>query len=303
MKQRVGWLKRYAFLNRMFRVQLKVQMHPSDLLSTSEVQACLERSGYLMESRLVRSLTGADFFVEPNVAHKDPRTGKTRELDLVAEYAKGNYSERVCVKTTFVIEAVNNRLPVVLLTERPSTPNADFENYIKFAWTPSDSQFFSAFHVYDEKLANVDNLFSQYCALTRKSNRDELMASHPDDLYSSLLKLAEYTEGELDAFRDWTADELGRYWRIFFWRPMLVVSGQLMLARVGPDGAVCLEETTIGRLEFNWHQAEERKTTVIEVVHENYLLKHLSAVRVHDDDIAGRLASFKATVENAATDA
>ena len=35
------------------------------------IRESLERSGYLMKSRVVRALTAADFFVEPNVTHKD----------------------------------------------------------------------------------------------------------------------------------------------------------------------------------------------------------------------------------------
>ena len=80
-----------------------------------------------MESRLVRSLTEQGYFVEPNQVLRDPRTGKSREIDLVTEYYSYN-SERpkVCVKTHFVVEAINNRFPFVLTTERPYTPNARF---------------------------------------------------------------------------------------------------------------------------------------------------------------------------------
>jgi hypothetical protein len=155
-------------------------------LTLDQVRACLDRSGYLLESRLVRALSNAYFFVEPNVAHKDPRTGKSRELDLIAEDSGRTDNPKTCVKTTLVVEAVNNRFPFVVLTERPSSPNADFENYVKFAYTPEPSPFLHSFHIYDEKKADWLNLFSQYCVLTKKSSKDELMASHPDDIYGSL---------------------------------------------------------------------------------------------------------------------
>lgn len=263
-------------------------------LSTVYVKECLERSGYLMESRLVRSLSDARFFVEPNVAHKDPRTGKSREIDLVAEDACWYDHKGVCVKTTFVIEAVNNRYPIVLLTERPSTPNADFENYIKFAWTPENCPFVDRFDVYEEKNANWENLFSQYCALTRKTGRDEFMASHPDDMYSSLQKLAEYTQVELSNFKEWTSEEQVIYWRLFFWQPMLVVSGQLMVAQVAEDGNVQLREVPLARLEFNWHDADVRRTTVIEVIREDFLLERLESIRGQDCEIEGRMFTHRA---------
>lgn len=241
----------------------------------------------------MRSLTRADLFVEPNVAHKDPRTGKSRELDLVAQDATGYYHRRAAVKTTFVIEAINNRYPVVLLTERPSTPNSDFESYIKFAWTPENLDFLNDFHAYEEKQADWENLFSQYCSLTKKSARDELMAHHPDDMYSSLLKLAEYTEDELESFRSWTNGEEGQYWRLFFWRPILVIGGQLMLSVANDRGEIELRESPIGRLEFNWHDGEERKTTVVEFVQEKYLLEHIESIRTQDHDIGRRMSEFR----------
>jgi hypothetical protein len=272
-------------------------MTPEESISIEEVKACLNRSGYLMESRLVRLLSDAGFFVEPNVAHQDPRTGKAREIDLVAEDAHGSYYYGACVKTTFVIEAINNRFPIVLLTERPSTPNADFESYIKFACTPEPCSFLNEFSVYDEKNVDWHNLFSQYCALTKKSGRDEFMASHPDDMHSSLLKLAEYAEDELSHFQEWTSEQEGEYWRLVFWQPILVVSGQLMSAKVGTDGTIQLQEVPLARLEFNWHDEDVRRTTVIEVIREDFLLERLNAVREHDGRSAERMAAFVANMK------
>lgn len=233
------------------------------------------------------------FFVEPNVAHKDPRTGKAREIDLTAESASGTLRRGVCVKTTFVIEAINNRYPVVLLTERPSTPNADFESYVKFGTSPEPCPFIHEIHIYDEKGADWENLFSQFCALSKKNARDELMASHPDDIYSSLLKASEYTEDQVAAFENWTAEETGKYWRLFVWHPMLVVSGQLLTARLSSEGALRLQESPLARLEFNWHDGESRKTTVIEVIREDFLLERLNFIRTQDDALEARIYAQK----------
>lgn len=266
-------------------------------LNIDEIRACLDRSGYLMESRLVRALSGADFFVEPNVAHKDPRTGKSREVDLVAEDASLSFHPMMCVKTTFVVEAVNNRFPFVLLTERPSTPGSNFENYIKVGWSEAVQPFFSKFDLYGEKKADWENLFSQYCVLSKKNSKDELMASHPDDIYGSFLKLAEYTENEMKGFADWQGAE--RYWRMFFWQPMLVVSGQLVTVMLGEDGTPQLRETPMGRLEFNWHDVDAPQTTVIEVVREDYFLERVKAIRAHDADIETRMHDYRIGFEAA----
>jgi hypothetical protein len=261
-------------------------------ISINVIRESLERSGYLMKSRVVRALAAADFFVEPNVTHKGPN-GESRRIDLTAETAGGLNRRGVCVKTTFVIQTINNAYPIVLLTERPSTPNADFESYIKFASSPVPCPYFDQIHPYDERAADWHNLFSEICAIGKTDGRDEFMASRPDDIYSSLLKASQYTEDEVAAFNRWVADETGRHWRLFFWHPMLVVSGQLLTAKVTADGSVQLQEVPLARLEFNWHDGEDRKTTVVEVVREDFLLERLDSIRAQDDVIEARIHAIK----------
>jgi len=245
-----------------------------------------------MESRLVRALVEEGYFVEPNQSIRDPRTGKSREIDLLAEYYKWNPAhDRIAVKTTFVLEALNNKYPFVLLTERPSTPNADFESYIKFINTPEPSPFLDSLDLYEEKKADWNNLYSQYCALTRKSNKPELMASHPDDVYASLLKLAEYVEDEIARWSSFEEQE--PYWRLFFWQPMLVVGGQLVAVAIDKHGITQIKDSDFGRLEFNWHAAEESRTTVIEVVTEKCLLNRLANIRAKDEELATKLHQLK----------
>jgi len=259
-----------------------------------EVRECLERSGYLLESRLVRSLTSHGYFVEPNQVVRDPRTGKAREIDLIAEYDRFNPERRkVFVKTYFVVEAINNKFPFVLLTERPYTPRADFESYIKFACTPEPNPFIAKLDIYEEKGADWENLFSQYCAITKKRGDKELMATHPDDVYGSLLKLSEYVEDELDIWATREGLENDEYWRMFFWQPMLILSGQLISAHLLEDGTTELRETSMGRLEFNWHAGDQRQTTVIEVLTEEFFLERLAIIVKKDDELEGKLHTLR----------
>jgi hypothetical protein len=265
-------------------------MTSDDNVTHKEIEECLSRSGYLMESRLVRSLVEEGYFVEPNQSVRDPRTGKSREIDLVVEYFKWNPAhDKVAVGTAFFLEALNNKYPFVLLTERPYTPASDFESYIKFVSTPEPSPFLGSLDLYEEKEADWNNLFSQYCAITRKSGKAELMASHPDDVYASLLKLSEYVENAISiSFEGHEA-----YWRLFFWQPMIVVSGQLVIATVDTHGAVQIKETDLGRLEFSWHDAEEPRTTVVEVVTEAHLLSRLATIRAKDEELAAKIHAVK----------
>ena len=251
---------------------------------------CLERSGYLLESKIVRLLTDQGFFVEPNQVVRDPRTGKSREVDLLAEhYDWRSEHAGTCVKTHFVMEMVNNKFPLVLLTPRPSTPNEDFESHVKFIYTPASAPILKSVDVYEIRSPSRERLFSQYCALTcKKGDAKELMASHPDDLYGSFQKLAEYVEDQVSIW-DQNQSDSDKYWRLFFWHPMLVLGGQLIAATMNDDGRVCLEEIGSGFLEFNWHAGDERRTTVIEIVSADHLLERLSALVSLDADLESSL--------------
>jgi hypothetical protein len=256
-------------------------------ISFEEIEQCLRRSGYLMESRMVSALSRAGYFVEPNQSIRDPRTGKSREIDLLAEYHNREAGhENVAVKTTLVIEAINNRYPFVLLTERPPTPGADFESYIKFIYTPEPNPFMDQLHLYDD-LDTWTDLFSQYCGLTKKNSNAELLASHSDDVYASLLKMSEFVE---EAIGRWLShEEEHSYWRLFFWQPMLVLGGDLVTVTLDKNGIPKISEAQFGRLEFNWHSDDQPRTTVVEVVTENFLLQRLAAVQAKDAQLEGKI--------------
>jgi hypothetical protein len=244
-----------------------------------------------MESRIVRELDALGFFVEPNQVVRDPRTGKSREIDLVAEHRSYVPDHRgLCVKTHFVSEVVNNRFPIVLLTSRPSTPNSDFESYVKFGYTPQRASFYEHLDVYEDRSPPDDALFAQYCALTtKKGEARELMASHPEDLYGSLQKLAEYIEQELQDFHDWSTGSADDFWRVFFWHPMLIVGGDLFSIRVENGAKPVAQEIGSAFLEFNWHHGEDRKTTVIEFVRLRALYDRMRTIVAWDEQLESKL--------------
>jgi hypothetical protein len=189
---------------------------------------------------------------------------------------------------------VNNRFPIVLLTPRPLTPNSDFESYVKFGCTPEPSPFHDALDIYEERSPHHSSIFSQYCALTtKKGEGKELMASHPEDLYGSLQKLAEYIEQEMQTFWAWSLAAESDIWRAFFWHPMLVVGGQLFTVTV--DDAVNPEISEIGSafLEFNWHHGDDRKTTVIEVIQLNALYDRMAEIVSWDQTSEAKLHALR----------
>ena len=259
-----------------------------------EIRECLNRSGYLLESRLVRALTDLHYFVEPNQVVLDARTGKSREIDLVAEYF-GYTPERknVCARTHFVIEALNNKFPFVLTTQRPNSPGANIDGYVQYICTPDPNPFIAAIDVLEKKSPSWENLYSQYCVLSKKNHGGEFMASHPDDVYGSLVKLSEFIENAMSQWNLPDSPKNDNYWRLFFWHPMLVLTGQLVSVHLSNDGSPTLKETSFGQIEFNWHADGQPKTTVIDVVTEDFFLKRLETIVKEDDEIEGEMHSMR----------
>ena len=82
---------------------------------------------------------------------------------------------------------------------------------------------------------------------------------------------------------------------------MLVLSGQLVSAHLQEDGTTELREAHIGRLEFNWHAKEERRTTVNEVLTEEFFLQRLAAVIKKDDELEGKLHLLRQSLGDTVT--
>lgn len=272
-------------------------MTTNDQIAIDVIRKSLERSGYLMKSRIVSALDASDFFVEPNVSLKG-REGQQRAIDITTEARSRVHRPGISVKTTFVIQTFNNAYPIVLLTERPSTPHADYESYVKFGISPDPCPFHEKFHPYEERAADWHNLFSELCMLGKEQDQEELVAGPPLEVLSAVLRACEYTEREVDSFNDWTSAEIEKYWRVFFWHPLLVVSGQLLTAKVSADGSVQIQEVPLARLEVNWHDGDERKTTVVEVIREDFLLERLEVLRAQDDAIEERIHAFRRSPES-----
>ena len=231
----------------------------------------LKRSGYLMESRLVKALNEMGFFVDPNQCLLDNQTGKSREIDIVAEYFDGRVRE-ICVKTLFIIEAINNIHPLVLITKRESSPSADTENYIRLITTPSEYFQGDVYITIDqEKGATNTAIYSQYATFAPKNN-GELIACHSDDLYSSFGKLAAFVDAELEKWKDRT----DKYKRIFFFQPIMVLARDLMLLTEASPGEYQFKSTPHAKFEFNYHRNEAPTSLLIDIITEDYLVEYMN---------------------------
>ena len=94
-------------------------------ITEQEILESLERSGYLLESEVAKMLSERGFFIESNQVIEDQYSGKSREIDLTAEYynyKKENVGFKTASKIRFVFEIKNNLFPIVLLTKWEFSP-------------------------------------------------------------------------------------------------------------------------------------------------------------------------------------
>jgi hypothetical protein len=252
--------------------------------SKQEMLECLQRSGYCFESRLAKMLSTMGLFVETSQAYYDKRTEKSREIDLVVEPGFERHTPlaaKVCVQTTWVIEAINNLLPVVLLTPKVWTPNSSLEPYIPQHITPPETTDPHPFiDVFYSNIYDVPGWkpFTQYCSFSRKKQNDELMASHGEDLYGSLQKVVDYVFYLWGLAGKWMPDDASGFWRIFNWQPVIVLQNDLYVFQQNSTGIDDLVPITQGQLEYNFHLEGEPKSVVVTFVTESALADFVNGV-------------------------
>jgi len=219
----------------------------------------LMRSGYMMESRIIRKLVQKSFFVEPNQRILDPRTGKTREIDLIAQLWNYDYKmtaakSKVSVLVNFVCEAKNNPCPIVLLTELPLSPGLEPWELLHegktglFADENLDTSFFDFFYTSDHKV------YTQYCSFKPKksANEPEWMAWHPDDFYDDLEKIISCCRDQAIQENALTDD----YHRLHLYLPVVILGGDLFIAEPMQE-TVSLRKVDVARLMYFGVQREE----------------------------------------------
>lgn len=272
----------------------------NDIPTEQEMAESLQRSGYLLEGRLIRDLTTAGLFVEPNQSMLDPRTGISRELDMVAESWRYNPKRsKICVKSTYVIEAVNNSFPVALLTTRISTPNS-LPQHLLYKMTPQEEYqshpFVPALDILKEKGVYQWNIHSQYCSFSRKKRSDQLMAHHPDDLHTSIRKTVEFSLVASNEHHAWMDDKVDEYWRIFQWYPVVVLADHLYVVGDDPKNACSLTRTKHAVLEYNFHFNNRPISSAVHFVTERELLFFIAECEAADDETEEKIFQIRQKV-------
>lgn len=246
-------------------------MKGNEDITTDEMLEALSRSGYLLEAEISRTLRELDFFVETNLVIEDPVTGKSREIDIAAEYYDWNSSStgvkaKAKAKIEFVFEVKNNSYPLVLLNEFDFNPRIEDWMGLKEAITCPESVKYDQYDNYYETLIdrNKGAIFSQYCSFQKKKQNDDLMALHPEIVHSGISKIIQYCD---ECVERWEPDDEDhekqeeRYLRHFLYMPILLINDKLYQLKEGK-----LLETNRSILVVNYYRNNQPAMAYVFVV-------------------------------------
>ena len=233
-----------------------------------EILESLERSGYLLETETSELLNKLGFITENNQVIIDPFTGKSREIDLTAEYFsfRDRASQTKCVaKVRFIFEIKNNSAPIVLLTKFEHSPNLEDWTGLK-RWLTVPKELKNVYYeVYWEKLIQTKrgSIFTQYCSFQKKKANEELMALHPENIHTGLSKITQYSEESID--REEFEESENGYWRDFIYLPILLLNDDLYeLHNSGEEYNLHKVESSM--LVYNYHYKNNSSMAYVYVV-------------------------------------
>ncbi len=246
-------------------------MNDKSKISKNDLIEAIKRSGYLLESEIANTLARTYFFIEPNQVIEDPITGKSREIDLVAEYFGTDVDIiskiQACAKIRFVFEIKNNIYPLVLMTRFESSPNTPLWQSVKeMETTPKGMDWNSTDSFYEILLTGDEHIFTQYCSFDVKKGggKEEILASHPEQVYTGLSKITQYCEESVEPWEEPTVDEM--FYRKFLFMPVLLINEDLFELEIGRGNKPILHRVEESKLVFNYYYKKKPKMATVWVV-------------------------------------
>jgi hypothetical protein len=267
-------------------------------ITKEEMLEALNRSGYLMESEIASMLAEFDFFIETNQVIVDKFSGKSREIDLLAEYNdfKKEYSGyKTASKIKFVFEIKNNLFPLVLLTKWEFSPNIEDWTGLKEALTLPDNINYDWLDGYYRPLISDNKkIFTQYCSFQKKKANDDLMALHPDVIHEGLSKITQYCEEMVKLYDKGLlyvkpdSDYKDEYFRHFLFLPVLLINDELFELN---DNKLNQVDSSV--LVFNYHYENEPKMAYIFVVTKKGFPKFIQRMTKLDEKVEQLMIEIK----------
>lgn len=280
-------------------------------ISRDQMREALLRSGYLLESRVESVLREQWGYVETNVSYPDPKTNKSRELDVYAMSAvSAGPDEYDFLFGVLLAECVNNPQPVVMLTKEPLIPSIHHHD-IKMAGLPvkipskerssewlslADFLGMEKYHHYCRGL-----VATQFCSFLKKRGaNDEWMATHDESHFEAFSKLCDATDYFLDRhFKSWSPAE--KEWvNVEVYYPLVIVQGDLLEARPTKRD-VSLKKAQHIQFRRSVIRNAEQRDYRIDVVQEQYLGEYLDIL---DEEISktARLLKRRKQIVRSAVD-
>jgi hypothetical protein len=243
-----------------------------EILKDDLIEA-IKRSGYLLESETANTLARADFFIESNQVIEDPITGKSREIDLIAEYYDKNNTviskHRAYARIKFIFEIKNNTYPLVLMTKLEFSPNIEmWESTKEIETAPEGISVNSTDSFYEILLANNEPIFTQYCSFNVKkgNKKEEILASHPEQVYEGLSKITQYCEEAVESWEDIEEHNAYTPYRKFLYMPVLLINEDLFELEVERGNEPILHKVEESKLVFNYYYKNNPKIATVWVV-------------------------------------
>jgi len=256
---------------------------PREIISTELAVDALRRSGYLLETRIARTLDQFASHLSVNVVFADPETGQPRELDAYCYRAEtGNRYEHFTASAHVLIECINNPQPIAFfsngLTNRAYPVTAARPPWLGLYPIEQTIRLEDFHHCFRQDLAN------NYCTFVEKKSR-EWMATHADEQhreFSTLAMLAQLTkEKQLQVLEDYSRpQDAVQVCGVELIYPLLVAEGLLFDVRQNATGHVNLDR--VDHITYLKRQMWKgvRRYCPIDVVTERFLPRFLRMIEV-----------------------
>ena len=266
--------------------------------SKDEIKKGIEESGYLLEQRICPVLDKSGFAVFPNEHYKDPDTGKSREIDVYAVDLIPLYRDSFddTVSLSLLIECKNNHTPVVFFSQRNDLEGAyapikicgmpECVHDARNDWGVAVQDFFRFrvfHHYYSAKWVST-----QFCQLTRKSDKGRWSASH-EKLHESVESLVKATDfltkrrSEHVSSQPEVHDEIA----LETLYPVLLFAGPIYECKIQGRNYRLTKAKHIA-LERDVQSSSIQGTFRIDVIHESYLGRYMKLVIAEKNEMVKR---------------
>lgn len=213
-----------------------------DSINDDDIKSAIQRSGYLLENRVLSRFICNGFRAEANhTILQNNDEGKYREIDVFAskiiDYLIINANSNYTIYAHFLIECINNSQPLGLF-ENLGDIDKPASDWVYSLYNGDEEINEALFFVLQNSIEKIESKIEsrlpskQYCSFAKKKSdnkRNEWMAYHPDDFHKTLLKLTDAIRIKQLEIRDKHYDIRPSFGRLEFFIPIIVLQNNLIL--------------------------------------------------------------------------